>query len=249
MAGRHGDAHAEPRLAVDEVELLRHLDVGPGDGGEIPEPHQGPVLGGDHQLANLLHRLEGAGGADTDIVVIDAHVARVHHHVLRFEYANNGVEADAQLSNARTGNIDVDHFLLGAIDYHLADAVDQHQLFLQRVGGVEQVAPAVALSGNRKVDAINITEVVQHDGVQGAGWQVGPGVLHPSAQLVENGGEVRGLIFRFEVDQYVGQAWASHRHLDPAHLGQALDSVFHDVGDLILYFLGSGAGVGHQDLG
>ena len=147
------------------------------------------------------------------------------------------------------GDIHVGHLLLNAVDDDLADAWHQHELLAQGVCGIEQVSPGIAVARHSDVDTVHIAEIIENDGVHGSGRQIGCGISHPSPELIEDVGKVLGPEFILEVDEDVRQSRPGNRHLDPFHLGQALDRVLQYIGHLVLHLRSRGAGIGGEDLG
>jgi len=231
------------------VELVRYLLVGADDVGDVLEVDQLLLIGSDQHVADRLDRGELAGGLDAQVLVADQHLARIRHHVLRLQDLGDGVYRDAQLAEAGAGHLHIDDLFLLAADGYLAHPGHQHQLALDLVGKVPQVAPGIALAGEGRVDAVDVAEVVDD---HRAARPRGELVFHVgdlAAQLVVDIGEVLGAILILELDQDVRHARPGDGRLDVPHLLHALDRILDVVSDLVLDLLGGGPGVKGDDLG
>ena len=82
FTGGHGYPDTQARLAINVVDLVGHLHVGPGDGGDVRQANQAPFTGTDQHIANLMHRLEVTTGTEAQVVGPHLHVAGVYHHIL-----------------------------------------------------------------------------------------------------------------------------------------------------------------------
>ena len=205
-----------------------------GDGRDIAEPEH-PAVAFDRRFRHRLDAVERAGDAQRHALRGGLDRAGRHDVVLLGERVEQGLRRDAERRELGMRELDIDAFVLGAVEIDLGHPRHLQQPLAQAFGGLFQLRIIGAVAGHHVKDGIDVGEFVVDDRTEQARRQL---ALHVDELLAQQVKQIGHVLWRRRIAE-------RDLHCREARLGiglhlleerQFLQLLLDRVGDLHLHF-------------
>ena len=241
----HRNGDADGALAIEIHARLRGLDGAALDLRDVAEAKNLAICV-DRQSLDVLDIVKRARDAQVDVVGGCLELAGRRHLVLRLERLQDRIRAHAELHELRGLGLDVDFFLLHALELDFLDVWHLHEQAARIFGRAAHFFITVAVTRHgvdRAIDVVKAIVVVRPiDAVRQLALLVLAEIAHVAPRLADL--RLVHVIGEVDVDDGLARARLAVDVIEPRRV---LELLFELIRDLVLHFVSRRAGPGRRN--